>query len=124
MIRDADAVSTAMAAGPPMSHVDELRLITRVAMLYYAKRQTQAEISTSLHLSQASVSRLLKRAEKEGIVKISIVPPRGTFPDLEAGLRQRFGLAEAIVAECVDDREETLLASIGDAAAHLLESSL
>lgn len=107
-----------------MSRIDKLRLITRVALLYYGERRTQSEISASLHLSQASISRMLKRAEKEGIVKISIVPPRGTFVELEAGLRQRFGLAEAIVADCADDGEETVLASIGTAAAHFLESSL
>ena len=83
-----------------MSRIYELRLITRVAQLYHADGMKQAEISALLHISQATISRLLKRAEQEGIVRITITPPRGTFPDLEAGLRERFALTEAIVAEC------------------------
>lgn len=107
-----------------MSRIYELRLITRVAQLYHLDGMKQAEISALLHISQATISRLLKRAEQEGIVRITISPPRGTFPDLEAGLRARFTLTEAIVAECYEDREETILAAIGDAAGHYFETTV
>jgi DNA-binding transcriptional regulator LsrR (DeoR family) len=107
-----------------MGRSDELRLIARVARMYYGENLTQSAIARQLSLSQASVSRLLKRALVEHIVHISIDVPRGTFPDLEDRLRQKFGLAEAIVADCAEDREEPILSSIGDAAAHFLESTL
>lgn len=107
-----------------MLRTEELRLITRVAQMYHQEGLKQADISKALHISQASISRLLKRAEAERIVRITIDPPRGTFPELEAGLRQRFGLAEAIVAECAEEREEAILASVGHAAAHLVETTL
>lgn len=107
-----------------MSRIYELRLITRVAQLYHGDGMKQAEISALLHISQATISRLLKRAEQEGIVRITITPPRGTFPDLEAGLRERFALTEAIVAECYEDREETILGAIGDAAGHYFETTV
>jgi len=107
-----------------MGRSDELRLIARVARMYYGESLTQSAIARQLSLSQASVSRLLKRAHDEQIVHISIDVPRGTFPDLEDRLRERYGLDEAIVADCDEDREEPILSSIGEAAAHFLESTL
>lgn len=107
-----------------MARTNALRLITRVSQMYHLEGMTQSRIAEALHLSQASVSRLLKTAQEENIVKITINPPRGTFTDLEADLRRRFGLTEAIVAECVEDREESILAGIGSAAAHFLETTL
>jgi len=107
-----------------MSRTDELRMISRVAQLYYEDKLKQAQISERLHVSQATVSRLLKRAEDEGVVRIAIVAPRGTYPQIEQALRQRYGLTEAIVAECFEDREEAILSAIGAAAAHYLEATL
>ena len=107
-----------------MSRTYELRLMARVAQLYYADRIKQTEISKLLHISQASVSRLLKKAEQENIVRITITAPRGTYPDLEASLRARYGLSEAIVADCFEDRDDAILAAIGDAAGHYFETTL
>ena len=107
-----------------MSRTHELRLIARVAQLYYLEQKKQSEISELLHISQATISRLLKKAEKEAIVRITIAAPRGTYPQLEASLRERYGVAEAIVAECFEDREEAILSAIGGAAGHYLETTL
>ena len=68
-----------------VSRTDELRTIARVAQLYYEDRLKQAQISERLHVSQATVSRLLKRAEEEGVVRVTIVAPRGTYPEFEVG---------------------------------------
>jgi DNA-binding transcriptional regulator LsrR (DeoR family) len=106
-----------------VSRLNELRLMTRVAQMYHLDGLKQADISTALHISQATISRLLKRAGTEGIVKITITPPRGTFPDLENTLRARYGLAEVIVADCAGPQEESILSAIGDAAAHFLETT-
>ena len=107
-----------------MSRTYELRLMTRVAQLYHAEGMKQAEISALLHISQATISRLLKKAEQEGIIRITIMPPRGTFPELEAALRSRYGLTEAIVADCFEDREEAIIGAIGDAAGHYFETTV
>ncbi len=107
-----------------MSRTDELRMMVRVAQLYHEEKLKQAEISQRLHVSQATVSRLLKRAEEEGVVRISIAAPRGTYPHLESALRDRYGLSEVIVAECFEEREESILSNIGAAAAHYLETTL
>ncbi len=107
-----------------MSRVYELRLIARAAQLYYAERLKQTEISKRLHISQATVSRLLRKAEQENIVRITIAAPRGTFPDLETALRERYDLSEAIVADCFEDRDDAILAAIGDAAGHYFETTV
>ena len=107
-----------------MSRTDELRMMFRVAQLYYADKLRQADISKHLHVSQATVSRLLKRAEQEGVVRVTIAAPRGTYPQVEAALRQRYRVDEAIVAECYEDREEAILSAIGATAAHYLEATL
>ncbi|MGZ2404406.1 DNA-binding transcriptional regulator LsrR (DeoR family) [Rhizobium ruizarguesonis] len=59
-----------------MTRLNELRLISRVAQMYHLEGRRQAEIAQHLRLSQATVSRMLKRAEAEDIVRTSVTPPR------------------------------------------------
>ncbi|MBB4302650.1 DNA-binding transcriptional regulator LsrR (DeoR family) [Rhodobium orientis] len=107
-----------------MARINELRLIARVAQMYHVENKRQAEIARHLRLSQATVSRMLKRAQDEGIVRTTIAAPSGTYGDLETGLRERFNLPEAIVVECAEDRDGAIMARIGEAAAHFLEVTL
>lgn len=107
-----------------MARSDELRLIARIARMYHLDDLKQAEIAKQLRISQAGISRLLKRARDEGIVRISVEAPSGTFPELEERLRRRFNLAEIVIAECGEDREEQILSRIGEAAAQYLEMTL
>ena len=51
-----------------MTHLDELRLMTKVAHLYHQEGLPQRQIAERLDLSQATISRLLKRALQEEIV--------------------------------------------------------
>lgn len=107
-----------------MGRINELRLIARIAQMYHVEGRRQAEIAESMHMSQATVSRMLKRAEQEDIVRTTVIPPPGTFADLEAALRNRYGLTEAIVIDCSEDRDGAIMARIGEAAAHFLEVTL
>ncbi|MAU96696.1 MAG: DNA-binding transcriptional regulator [Fulvimarina sp.] len=107
-----------------MSRVNELRMIARVAQMYHVEGQRQANIARHLRISQATVSRMLKRAYDEEIVRTTVVSPSGTYGELEAGLRTRFGLSEAFVVECSEDRDGAIMARIGEAAAHFLEATL
>src|SRR5512136_426575 len=106
-----------------MTRVDELRLMTKVARLYYQDGVGQREIAAQLDVSQASVSRLLKRAELEHIVRIVITPPQGVFAEQETGLEQRYGLKEAIVVDC-DNEDEDVLRNLGPAAAYYIETTV
>ncbi|OWV71068.1 DNA-binding transcriptional regulator [Rhizobium sp. R634] len=107
-----------------MTRLNELRLISRVAQMYHIEGRRQAEIAQHLRLSQATVSRMLKRAEAEDIVRTSVIPPVGTYSEFEGALRQKYDLPEAIVVECTEDRDGAIMARIGEAAAHLLEVTL
>jgi DNA-binding transcriptional regulator LsrR (DeoR family) len=67
---------------------------------------------------------MLKRAQDEEIVRTTVVAPSGTFADLEAALRSKYGISEAIVVECSEDRDGAIMARIGEAAAHFVEATL
>ena len=103
-----------------MSRLNELRMIARVAQMYHVEGQRQADIAQHLRISQATVSRMLKKAVDEEIVRTTVVAPSGTYAELEAGLRSGFGLTEAIVVECSEDRDGAIMARIGEAAAPAL----
>lgn len=99
---------------------DDLRAMAKVADLYFKRGLKQAEISAQLGVHQSSVSRLLKRAEQEGIVKVSLNYPVGFYPELEAAIEKRFGVAQAIVVDAAQSERE-LVTHLGSAtAAHLL----
>ena len=107
-----------------MSRLNELRMISRIARMYHVERLRQADIASHLRISQATVSRMLKRAQDEEIVRTTVVAPSGTYGDLETQLRTQFDLAEAIVVECSEDRDGAIMSRIGEAAAHFLEATL
>lgn len=103
-------------------HVDpQLRLLTKVARLHHERGLRQVQIAEALGISQAKVSRLLKRAGELGIVRTVVTIAPGLHSELEDALEQRFGLAEAIIAdvdEHADDAEvRSAIAAV--AAAHL-----
>lgn len=106
-----------------MSHVDELRLITKVARLYHEQGLRQPEIVNRLDLSQATVSRLLKRAQQEQIVRITVNAPHGTHPELEEALQSAYGLKEAIVVDTAGDYDQ-IVRDIGAAAAFYVGTTL
>ena len=107
-----------------MSRLNELRMIARIAQMYHVEGWRQTAIASHLHLSQATVSRMLKRAVSEEIVRTTVVAPSGTYAELEAFLRAEFNLSEAIVVECAEDRDGAIMARIGEAAAHFVEATL
>ncbi len=103
---------------------EELRLITKVAYLYYMQHQKQSDIAAQLDISQATVSRALKRAEKEDIVRITVNMPTGVYTQLESDLCARYGLKAAIVVHCDDESDEAIFDHIGSAAAYYVETTL
>lgn len=107
-----------------MGRIDELRLMTKVARMYYLLQYKQTQIAEQLDISQATISRLLKRAQDEQIVRIHISVPTGIYADVETGLEKMFGLKEAIVVDSVDDNEDQIMRDIGTAAAYYLEQTI
>jgi len=106
-----------------MSRLDELRLMAKVARLYHEQKLRQAEITERLSMHQSTVSRILKRAEREGIVRVALSMPTGLHTQLEDGLQSQFGLREAIVVDSID-KEDQIVRDLGSAAAFYLETTL
>ena len=80
--------------------------------LYYRQSRSQKDIAVALGVSAATVSRLLKRAMDEGLVRVELDLPR--TPELETALAERFGLRDAVVVGAggrADVREELGLAA-------------
>lgn len=103
----------------------QVRLLTKVARMYHERGVRQADIASALNISQAKVSRLLKRAESLGIVRTIVTVAPGVYAELEEQLEERYGLAEAVVVDVDPDAdEEELLASVGAGAAAYLEATL
>jgi len=107
-----------------MPRYDELRLIARVARMYYEQDMRQSKIAKQLGLSQATVSRLLNRSKEEGIIRISVNLPKGVYTELEETLVKKFGLGDVIVVDSLDDNESLIQRDLGAAAAYYLESAI
>lgn len=105
-----------------MLHLDDerLRLLVKVATMYYVKGDNQEQIATELNLSRPKISRLLAQAQKTGIVQITIHDPFSSKSRLERRLADKFGLREALVTTSVTE-VNAVRASISVAAAGLLE---
>ncbi len=107
-----------------MSAPSETRLVTKVATLYHEQKLTQRDIAKRLGISQVTVSRLLKRAEENRIVRTTVISPPGAFVELEGVLEKKFGLTQAIVGEAHSNTEESIRAALGAAAAYFLMTTL
>ena len=107
-----------------MGRIDELRLMTKVARMYYVLQYKQTQIAEQLDISQSTISRLLKRAQDEQIIRIHISVPTGIYADIEAELEKAYGLKEAIVVDSVGDSEDQIMRDIGAAAAYYLEQTI
>ncbi len=105
-----------------MSSLDEQRLMTKVAKMYYEWNLNQTDIAKQLGISQATVSRLFKRAKEEGIIRISVSVPSGVNADLEEKLIKKYSLKDATVVDVIRDDENQIVHDIGAAAAYYVEN--
>lgn len=103
----------------------ELRLLSKVSRLYYEQGLTEQVIADKLNLSRSKVSRLLKQARAQGIVRISVFSPPNVYADLEDQLERKFGLREAVVVEVTEPESREIVArEIGGAAAFYFQQTL
>ncbi|HSE93751.1 MAG TPA: sugar-binding domain-containing protein [Methylomirabilota bacterium] len=92
----------------------ESRQMVQCLELYYRQGRSQKDIARALGVSAATVSRLLKRAFDEGLVRVELDLPR--TQELEVALMQHFGLRDAVVVAAGgrgDVREELGVAAAG-----------
>jgi DNA-binding transcriptional regulator LsrR (DeoR family) len=109
---------------PTIHYMPNDCLVRLVARMYHEEQRTQLEIAASLNVSPGTVCRLLKKADERGIVRTMVIPPVGTFVDLEEFLEQKFGLSQVIIARAPSDSEESMQGVVGAAAAHFFGITL
>ena len=92
--------------GPRTVQRDDHDLCVRAAWLHYAAGLTQGEVAARLGITSLKAHRLIARANKDGLVRISIDGDIGECIELEDRMRQRYGLDFCEV--CPDLDEEPL----------------
>lgn len=107
-----------------MTDINELRIMARVARMYYQWDMNQSKIARQLGISQPTVSRYLSRVREEGIVHISIDLPKDVYTELEESLIMKYKLRDAVVVDCLDQDKRSIQRDLGSAAAYYLESIL
>ena len=90
-------------------YMQSTNLILKAADMYYNQGIRQQEISEKLEISISTVSRLLKKAKEQEIVRFTIDQKYLECLTLETELQQRYGLREVIVAPIPDESEQMRL---------------
>jgi len=99
-------------------------LIIEIAKYYYIHKLTQEEIAKILGISRMKVVRYLKKARKEGYVKIQIAETNERCSLLENLLKSEFNLKEAIIFPVLSDVEFSIRKKIGYLGAEYLKSEI
>ena len=97
-------------------------LLVEVARLYYEQNYSQQQIAERLGLSRPGVSRLLKQAREQDIIKIEIHDPMHNRVKLEAGLRDEFHLEKVMVVSSKGNDAESIKTELGKTAADYLDT--
>ena len=103
---------------------ERLRLLAKIAEMYYVDGFSQQEIAERIRLSRPSISRLLVDARETGIVEIAVNHPIPTVPALEAALESHFPLRRAHVFERKTAADDETLRVVGRLGAIALSSAL
>jgi len=107
-----------------LEEADHISLMVRAAELYYELGLTQEQVAVHMAVSRPTVSRLLRQAREEDIVRITVVNPKSRASALERRLVERWGLHDALVVPTTVTRGELLLQKLGVAGARYLERHL
>ena len=93
--------------------------ILYAAWNYYHNNLTQSQIAKRMHVSRATVGRLLEKARRDGIVQIKITKPLPKYLLLEEQFLSRFNFSEVVIVEPSINHQNTC-ESVAQAAAELL----
>lgn len=91
----------------------------RAGWLYYVAGMTQDQIAAELGVSRQRAQRLVSRAMSEGLIHVRLNHRIGACLDLEAALRDRFGLDRVRVAPALGAGADPVRAIAPAAAAEL-----
>jgi deoxyribonucleoside regulator len=101
--------------------MNDLKLLTKISILYYRDGLTHQEIADRLGMSRQTVGRFIERSRQEGVVNIQIKSPLLFATELETCLEKEFNLKEAVVVSPAVEGEEAVKEALGMAGAEFLE---
>lgn len=97
---------------------EKVKLLIKIAKLYYEENLTQDTIAHKLGMSRPRVSRLMQEAIDTGIVKINISTEPSGYTSIENQLELKFDLLETVVVDVADpDSPEMVARDLGAAGA-------
>lgn len=96
------------------------RLNIKVCRLFYEEQFTKTEIEKKLQISRFKVARILKDANRSGLVKIQINEPDADLSELERELEAKFDLNSAVLVWDDEESLERLKKKVGEVAASYL----
>ncbi len=113
-----------MPRAPKLPKVDtEERFMARVAWAYYVEGLTQEAVADKLGTTRLRVNKSLSEARRSGLVRITFNTAFAACAELEAALRDRYGLAQAYVAPAPSDPKDVQMI-VGAALGHVLSEVL
>ncbi|MGK9053709.1 sugar-binding transcriptional regulator [Neorhizobium sp. CSC1952] len=83
--------------------MEHRELMVRAAWLYHVEGLTQQQIAERMNVTRRRVNEILSEALETGVVRISFDSVLAESVELEAKLRQRFGLKDAVVVPSPSD---------------------
>ena len=98
---------------------EQIILEIKASELYFLKGYDQGQIGKILNCSRSTVSRLLAKAIKDGVVEVHIKNPLEKVKELEKSLKEKFSLKHAVVISGTFADESLLRKALGIAAVEL-----
>lgn len=92
-----------------MENEPKLKLISKVAQLYYLENYMQKDIAKKLSISTVTTSRMLTKAKNLKLVEIKINRLKGTFQDLELEIEKKYNLKECVVVTSFEKIRNTFI---------------
>jgi len=105
-------------AGKDNNH-EQIILEIKASELYFLKGYDQGRIGEILGCSRSTVSRLLTKAIKDGVVEVQIKNPLEKAKELEKRIKEEFSLKHAVVISGAYTDESLLRKALGVAAVEL-----
>ena len=108
---------------------DKIIRIIRVAKKYYESHMDQKIIAKEEGISVSTVSRMLKKAEEMGYIKVTVEYPVLSNEELSASLKKRYGLKKVFLvpklsSTAVAVQEDVCRAAAKELSSYLSEGSI
>ena len=106
-----------------MKQTKDKSYLVKIAKRYFIDGLSQMQLAEEFQVSRPTVSNLLKRCRREGIVDIRIAESDNSAGALADRLVENFPIKQALIAESRHDYQSTL-ESVGEKGAYYLQSIL